>query len=91
MSSLEAKAKELGIPMQLVVDDGLRYSYCAAHMGTLTAIEGTLTVYSGQCGNRHRYEMRYEIQELQKMAHIENGEIVVGQGKGYKADNLEEY
>lgn len=89
--TLEAQAKQLGIPMQVVVDDGLRYSYCAAHTATLASIEGTRAVYSGECANRHKYEMTYEIHELQQKAQIVNGEIVVGEGKGYKAQDLEEY
>jgi len=88
--SLEAQARNLGIPMQMVVDDGLRYDYCDAHSATLVSIEGTKAVYGGECNNGHIYEMEYEIEELQQKAHIENGEIVYGTEKGFKAGKLEE-
>lgn len=91
MPSLEAKANKLGIPMQIPIDNHLRYSYCDAHAATLQSIEGTYAVYSGQCACGHEYRMRYEIEELKKMSRIENGEIVVGQGKGYIAEDLGEF
>lgn len=89
--TLEAKAAMLGIPMQLNVDDKLRYSYCDAHMANLVSIEGKNAVYKGECANGHQYEMEYEIEELKRMAQIVNGEIVFGGQKGYQADSLEEY
>lgn len=91
MASLEAQAASLGIPMQMTVDDGLRYSYCDAHVANLASIEGKIAIYRGECGNRHEYEQRFEVEELQRMARIENGEIVVGNGKAFKAEELEEF
>lgn len=89
--SLEAQAAKLGIPMKVKVDDGLRYSYCDAHMATLISIEGTHAVYKGVCANRHKYSLRMKIEELQNMARIEGGEVVYGAGKGFKAEELEEF
>lgn len=89
--SLEAQARELGIPMRLDVNDELRYSYCDAHMATLVSIEGKHAIYKGQCTLQHEYEQRFEITELQAMARIENDEIVIGQSKGFVADALDEY
>lgn len=89
--SLEAQAAQLGIPMSITVTDKLRYSYCDAHQANLASIEGKQAVYKGECANGHNYEMEYEIEELQRMARIENGELVFGDGKGYQATDLEEY
>lgn len=89
--SLETQAAHLGIPLQMKIDDDTRYSYCSAHMATLASIEGKNAIYKGECNNGHIYEAEFEIEELQRMAHIENGEIVFGDKKGYEADKLEEY
>jgi hypothetical protein len=90
MSSIEAKASELGIPMKMVVDDGLRYRDCDAHEATLVSVEGGKAIYRGVCFWGHRYEMEYLVSELQAMAHIENGEIVYGE-EATKRNPLEEY
>lgn len=91
MASLEVQARDLGIPMEIEIDDGTRYDYCDAHMGTLASIEGTTAVYKGQCSNRHVYQMRVEIEELRRRYSIVDGELVMGEEKGYKANDLEEY
>jgi hypothetical protein len=88
---MEAKAEALGIPMQLMVNDDLRYSYCDAFEATLVSIEGTKAIYQGVCANGHHYEMDFEIEELKKQAYIENGEIVYGSKKDFVAGDLEEY
>lgn len=91
MASLESQASELGIPMEIVIDDSTRYPECDAHAATLASIEGTKAIYRGQCANRHVYRMEYEIHELQQQVEVIDGEYVVGQGKGHKLDDLEEY
>ncbi len=92
MSSLAAKALELGIPMQIEIDNELRYSYCDAHMADLASLEGKkYAIYKGECSCRHTYEIRREIQELQQSAQIVNGEIMYGNQKGFVADELEEF
>ena len=92
MASLEAQARQLGIPMMLDVDDGLRFTDCVAHEATLVSIEGDHAIYQGVCPVGHHYEQRFEIAELQKMAHIENGEIVYGgETKEMKAPPLQEF
>jgi hypothetical protein len=90
-STLESQANLFGIPMQITIDNDLRYSDCDAHMATLTSIEGKHAIYKGECMMGHNYEMSYEIEELKKMAHIENGEIVFGDKKDFVAGDLEEY
>lgn len=89
--SLAAQAAALGIPMKMIVDDGLRYSYCDAHEATLMSIEGDKALYQGTCNAGHHYEMAYEITELQKGVSIVNGELVYGKSKDFKAPSLEEY
>ena len=89
--SIEAQAAELGIPMEVKIDDLTRYDTCDAHMATLVSIEGTRALYKGQCVNQHVYEQTFEIAELQQMARIEGDEIVYGSGKAFKANGLEEY
>lgn len=92
MPSIAAQARELGIPMQIPIDDELRHSYCDARMADLASIEGKKTaVYKGECSCRHTYMIRREIQELQRSAQILNGEIVYGNEKGFVADELEEF
>jgi hypothetical protein len=89
---LESKAADLGIPMKMMVNDDLRYSYCSAFEATLASIEGQTAIYQGVCANGHHYKMDFEIAELQRKASIMNGEIVFGgDDKGYKAQDLEEY
>lgn len=87
--SLEAMAAREGIPMKMLVDDGLRYSYCSAHMADLVSIEGTQAVYRGECANRHQYEMRRELDEIRQMAQIVNGELAYGNDKGFVAPGAE--
>jgi hypothetical protein len=89
--ALEAQANELGIPMQMQIDNNIRQAGCDAHMANLASIEGTTALYKGECANRHVYEARFQIEELKKMARIENGEIVIGGQKGYQAEELGEY
>jgi hypothetical protein len=93
--SLESQATELGIPMQIRIDDKTRYSYCDAHMANLASIEGKHAIYKGECANGHVYEVRRLIAELQqevvRSAQIINGEVVVGDGKSFAATDLEEY
>jgi hypothetical protein len=89
-ASLQAQASSLGIPMTIPIDDGLRYEECDAHLATLKSIEGTKAVYQGQCNMGHNYMQDFEIEELQQMVHVENGELVYGVDKGYQAQNLEE-
>lgn len=91
MPSLEAQANSLGIPMQIAVDDGLRYSDCDAHMANLVSIEGKLAVYKGECMMGHNYEMRREIEELRRSAQIIGGELVFGSEKGFVAGELEDF
>lgn len=91
MASLEAQARELGIPMKVAITDDIRYSDCDAHMADLVAIEGTEAVYRGECDFRHEYQQRFEIEELQQSLQIIGGQIAIGSGKGYKATGLEEY
>lgn len=91
MSNLEEEASKLGIPMKMVVDDGLRYSYCDAHEATLVSIEGKHAVYKGQCANQHKYEQRFLISEIQQGLHILGGELVIGDGKSFDGGELEEY
>lgn len=88
---LEAQAGALGIPMQIRIDDNLRYNFCDARVADLASIEGETAVYKGECSCRHHYEIRYEIEELRKMVQIVNGQLVVGQNKSFKAGQLEEY
>lgn len=89
--SLEAQAASLGIPMKMIVNDDLRYSYCDAFEATLASIEGQKAFYKGVCVNGHRYEMDFLIDELKEKASIVNGEIVFGEDKGFKAQDLEAY
>lgn len=91
MSTLEAQAAALGIPMKMMVNDDLRYSYCDAFEATLASIEGQKAIYQGVCANGHHYEMDFLIDELKEKASIVNGEIVFGHDKGFKAQDLEEY
>lgn len=94
--SLEAQAAELGIPMQIVVDDDTRYSYCSAHTATLTSLEGKHAYYSGECDNRHVYHVKRLVSELQseykkKLQVGANGKLVWGMDEGFKAGELEEF
>ena len=91
MDSLEAQAAALGIPMRITVNDDLRYVDCDAHSAMLVAVHGTEATYQGECNVGHHYEMRFQVDELKKMAHIENGEIVYGSAKSFVADGLEEF
>lgn len=87
--TLEQVATREGISMKMLVDDGLRYSYCDAHMADLVSIEGTQAVYRGECSNRHQYEMRREIDEIRQNAHIQGGQMVYGDDKGFVAPGAE--
>lgn len=89
--SLESQAASLGIPLHIVIDDRMRYSSCDAHAANLASIEGTQAIYQGECAMGHHYDMEFEIEELKKMAHIENGELVFGDKKGFVSDGLEEF
>lgn len=90
-ASMEAQAKTLGIPTHIIIDDVTRYSDCDAHAANLVSIEGKIAVYKGECNMGHNYESRMEIHELQKMAHIENGEIVYGSKKDFEMPSLENF
>lgn len=93
--SLEAEAKSLGIPMKIKVDNQLRYSYCDAHMATLVSIEGKHALYKGQCINRHTYEVRRLVSELQQemlqSVQIINGQVTLGKDEGFSSPGLAEY
>lgn len=93
--SLESRARSLGIPMKMVIDDGLRYQECNAHAATLTSIEGKHAIYKGECGVGHTYEQKFLIADLKASAgqkySIVNGKLTIGKDKIYKAKNLEEY
>jgi hypothetical protein len=91
--SLEAQARALGIPMQIVIDNDTRYYNCDAHAASLAEItdNGKFAVYQGQCSNGHHYEVRRSIKELQSEMHIENGELVYGQGQSFDGGELEVY
>lgn len=91
METLEEKANQLGIPMQVQIDDAVRYPECVAHLASLASIEGKFAVYKGECNMRHVYQMRYEIEELQQRAQIVNGELSFGGAKSFQAQPLEEY
>lgn len=92
MDSLESQAKFLGIPMKIAIDDNMRYSYCNASMADLHSIEGKkMAVYRGECICGHHYEIRREIQELQQSLQVLNGELTLGNSKGFVADDLEEF
>lgn len=93
--SLESEAASLGIPMKIVVDDKLRYSYCDAHEAVLVSLEGKHAIYKGQCANGHRYEVKRLVSELQaefsqKLQFI-NGRLSLGREEGFKAGDLEEF
>lgn len=95
MASLEAQAAELGIPMQIQIDDETRYSYCDAHMATLASLEGKHAIYKGECANGHTYEVKRLVAELQaevkRTMQIINGEVVIGDDAGFSSPGLEEY
>jgi hypothetical protein len=88
--TLEQQAASAGIPMQIAVDDDLRHADCDAHMATLSSIEGTIAIYRGECNMGHHYELRREIAELKENVSIMNGSLAIGEGKGFKAGDLEE-
>lgn len=89
---LEAQANSLGIPMHIVVDDSLRYSYCSAHAANLVSIEGTQAIYKGECANGHEYDMEFEIEELRRMMTLnKDGTISIGNDRGFVSEGLQEY
>lgn len=88
--TLEARANTLGIPTHIVIDDKLRYQECAAHAANLVSIEGKNAIYQGECGVGHHYDMEFTFEELRRMMHIENGEIVYGNAKAFEGGELEE-
>lgn len=91
MASLEARAASMGIPMQMEINDGIRYSYCDAHMANLISIEGKMAEYAGECANGHKYDVRLNIEDIKRSARIENGEIMYGPKKDFEAPSLEEF
>lgn len=89
--SLEALAKQYGIPMEVEINDDTRQKDCDAHMATLVSIEGKQAIYEGECTVGHHYEFVHELTEAQQAIQIVNGELSLGADKGYEATNLQEY
>lgn len=94
MSSRTAqeRAKKLGVPLSIPITNNIRQAGCDAQFAELVGIRGDEVRYRGECYCGHLYDIRMTLQEARNMLSIDvNGEIVVGQGKGFKAENLEEY
>jgi hypothetical protein len=97
MNTLESEAAELGIPMQIVIDDETRQEDCDAHAATLVSIDGGKhATYQGQCNMGHHYKVRRLVSELQaeykkKVTYDVHGEVQYGLGEDFDGGNLEEY
>jgi hypothetical protein len=94
--SLESQARELGIPMRIVIDDETRQDGCDAHAATLVSLDGKHATYQGVCNMGHHYKMKRLVTELQdeymKSFEVDvHGEISMGYGESEDASSLREY